>query len=212
MRRPPFIGIGTGRSGTKSLAGIIQSCANTEVTHEQYISRWYEHDPILTELHEELEAKSETVLRGEVACQLLPHVPWLRMNIDDLHVICMHRAKDAVVESHAKKIRPNLRPFDKYKNFPTDSIWTGRYPLIDAADSVQAFEFWWEMYEKMMRGVTPPVLHVNVEDLDSDAELDRIFDFLSIPKEDRAYPNTRNWSEKDWFDLKGIESDARTDF
>jgi hypothetical protein len=205
--REGFIGLGTGRCGTKSIAALIQNCKNTKVTHEQYISQWYANDDILKELVEDIKKYGEEgVLRGEVQCQLLSHVPWLRMHLPDLKIVAIHRDKTATVKSHMNNLRPMFRPFDKIKNYGPDSIWPGRYPLIDAANAEQAYEFWWEFYERLSRDIVGPVLHLDIEEVNDSAGVVKLFDFLEIPEEDRVFTEVRNWGEDAW--LKLIDSDA----
>ena len=211
--RVPWVGIGTGRCGTKSLAAIVESCKNTEVGHEtrQYISQWYSNDLCLTEWCQMAQAKAEEgVLVGEVQLYMLPHIMFLRQRIPQLKVVHLHRDKQATVNSHVQKLKPMFRPFDKAKYYRDGSPWAGRYPLIDAASSEQAYEFWWEMYEALGNTLTDPVFHINMEDLNNDDEIRQLFDFLEIPEEDRIIPEQRNWKNKDWVALKGNDVAGHT--
>lgn len=186
-----FIGIGTGRSGTSSLAHIVAACANTCVSHEGYPSDWYKVGPNIGKLVLKMRHNKSEVL-GEVSCNLLPHIQHLRGPIPDLRVVCLHRNKSDVVKSFMANVGTGLRPGDR----PT---WKGlgpaeRLPIIDAATSEQSWEFYWEYAEELMRMVKEPVLHMQMLSLNDDFSLKELFDFLDIPTKDVILTDRRIWN------------------
>ena len=206
-----FIGIGTGRCGTKSLTNIIKACKNTRVSHEHFPSNWYAPGPNIGRLiigmrsgkHPSFPTTGRSTLIGEVSCALLPHVQAIRDPVPDLRVICLHRNREDVVKSFMSWMVPsNLRPSDRVlraEKFSGTNIpdVVERFPVIDAATPEQAWGFYWEMAEKLMEAVKEPVKHVWMNSLNDDYTLESIFDFLEIPSQDRVLCDRRVWNSSE---------------
>ena len=112
--RTPFVGVGTGRCGTHSLCHILNACENVVVGHEGYHLYWYRTNEEVGRLVRFLrDGKRENVLRGNIGQANLPHIAELRSSIKDLPVVCMHRDKDATVESFVRYNGYMIRPRDK---------------------------------------------------------------------------------------------------
>jgi hypothetical protein len=182
-----------------SLRKILGECGNTSVTHESYPSEWYKAGPRIGELILKLKGSSDTLL-GDVSCGHLPHINRIRDAIPDLPVICLHRNKNEVVESFMNNMPPLLRPEDRRcrMNMLEMNGWNPdkvlRWPVIDAATSKQAWEFYWEYAEELMRMVKEPVEHVWMKSLNDDFCVNRVYDFLDIPLVDRVLPHRRKWN------------------
>ena len=203
-----FIGMGSGRCGTRSLAKLIGRCKNTYVTHEAFPSAWYKTEAPIGQLilgmkrgvHPCWPDARPGGLVGEVSCGLISHYRALREPIPDLKIVCMHRHKDEVVESFLRKTsRHSLRPCDR-PQFKSAMLSRGlpdtpeRLPIIDAATKEQSWGFYWEMCEEVMSKVKPPVKHVWMKSLNDDFTLKSIFEFLDIPIEDRVVSQRRVWN------------------
>ena len=215
--RAPFIGLGTGRCGTNSLTEILDSCERVGARHESVPTPWYEADENLGKLIMRLKrAQKEDVVAGEIACQLLPHVPALRDPIPDLKIICLHRPRAEVIRSSLENLRCLLRPVNRHRN-----EWARLYPIIDALDDEQAWGFWWDYYEAAMSKIPQPVFHMEHMDLNDDAKLRALFNFLEIPEADQVFLEHRRYgrrrfvipdefkTEKQMVDAKGPEWWAR---
>jgi hypothetical protein len=202
-RKPtPFIGVGTGRCGTTSLAEIIDACENVRCTHEAYSFAWYEIDEEVGSLIRDLRRASEAdLMLGDVGQSLISHLPELRSSIHALKVICIHRDKQGTVDSFTRYGWQKLRPGDKRrwidKCYHSDGDYRVRssraFPVIDGITADQACGFYWEMYESMMRRIRQPVLHIQMEELNDDARLNAVFEFLEIPERDRVFIEKRKF-------------------
>lgn len=183
--RPPFIVFGTGRCGTSSLYKMLSSCENVSVLREQnpYMVNWYKPDETkLQNLVQWFKKKSSKgQLSGSVARYWLPHIEWIRRQIPEVKLICMHRDKKGTVESWMRwkgGSRNRLRPGRSWK-FDV-------FPLIDAHTNQQSYEFYWEMYEEWSRSIEG-VYHVNMLDLNDKLRVEHIFEYLEIPERDRVF-------------------------
>ncbi len=187
--RAPFIVFGTGRCGTSSLFEMLRYCKNVSILREQspYRVNWYNPDKkILKDFIQWLKVDGEEV-SGSVARYWLPHVEYLREQIPELKLICLHRNK-----------KNTTRSWMRWKGKPADRLRPGRgkmydvFPKIDAHTIQQSYEFYWEMHEEWSRSIKG-VYHVNLLDLNDQEKVTAIFDYLEIPKEDRKYlSNTRH--------------------
>lgn len=189
MIATPFLGVGTGRCGTNSLAKIVGACKKTNVTHELFRIPWYEATEDLGHCIRLMrEDRQSGIIRGEVSCHMLPHIEGLRDPLGSLNVVCLHRDKYDFVESAEANLKELLRPGDQKRG-----ISGQLYPVIDAVDSRQAWEFWWEFVEATMGEITPPVFHMQMADLNKDHRLIALYDFLGIPQENRVLPEIRKY-------------------
>ena len=66
--------------------------------------------------------------------------------------------------------------------------------MIDAATPEQAWGFYWEMAEKLMSIVKPPVFHMHMKSINDDFSVKALFDFLEIPLTDRVLSDRRIWN------------------
>ena len=199
------MGVGTGRCGTTSLAKIIDYCKNTFVGHELYQLMWYEVTSELGRMIIEMRKVARSgVLCGDTSSAYLPNIGHLRDSFKDMPVVCLHRDKESTVESFMDYGLRCIRPGDKQgwvdrcmgPNVRAKA--QGCFPIIDAATHHQAFGFYWEFCEALMEKIPEPVCHLDINDLNDDAKLHMLFDFLSIPECDRLYMEERRfWTRKD---------------
>ena len=201
----PFLGIGTGRCGTKSLARIIGACKNTSIAHEcgAYACFWYQKNlKIFYYFREQVESNPDKVV-GDVAFYWLPHIAKLR-KILRLRVVCLHRDKESTVNSFLRlydtKTRLRREDCPRLGKMPTSDyyrnwIWWNRFPLIEGESPKECWEKYWDMYERESRKIKN-CYHLNLEDLNSNKELDKLFDYLRIARKDRKYIENRHHNKK----------------
>lgn len=215
--RTPFLGIGTGRCGTNSLSRIVGACSNTCVTHEKYGLFWYEITSDIGDLIRDMRASSKSgVLWGEVGQAVGPHVENIRSSVRGTKVVCLHRDKQETVQSFMDFKSYLIRPSDKrhwaerssMDNMSDRALFHKRFPLIDAWTVSQSYEFYWEVYEKLMEKIRDPVLHMNVEELNSDNRLVELFDFLEIPEVDRVFVKKRRYFTS--VDVRRLQRDPQS--
>jgi hypothetical protein len=188
-----FLGIGTGRCGTVSLARIIGGCRNTHVTHENPATRSPWERPDETALQAFIEHASwglrEGLCIGDVALYWLPHIDRIKDAFPDLRVICLRRDRTATVKSFERKCPGYtlVRPEDR----PHQPEWWDLLPTIHAPTITSAWERYYDFYYEQAARI-PGALHVELETLDDDRTVTRIFDHLEIPPADRVYTVDRH--------------------
>jgi len=202
--RTPFVGVGTGRCGTTSLCQIVQACKNVTVGHEIYQLHFYGINSELGKMIKDFRTLAKRgILCGDVSQPTIKHIGNLRASFTDMPVVCMHRDKASTVASFVEYGTHYIRPQDKKKwadgsmgnNLRANAMKC--FPLIDAISPEQAYGFYWEFYEALMEKVAPPVFHMEMDALNSDTQLSRLFDFLSIPESDRVYIEQRKfWAQE----------------
>jgi hypothetical protein len=193
-----FLGIGSGRCGTVSLARIVGGCANTLVSHENpaFRSPWDRRDEAAMEafVTHASWGQANGLCVGDVALYWLPSVERIREEFPGLRVICLRRDKRATVESLGRKCPGYtlVRPQDR-EHFPE---WWDLFPEIPAETVEDGWSRYYDHYYEQAARLDG-VLHVRTEDLHDDATLTRIFDYLQIPARDRAYPAQRHHNAAD---------------
>lgn len=196
--RQPVIGFGTGRCGTMSLAKIINACRNTNVRHEHHTFRvdWY--DPKLRKIRRMIRSFKSNgkrgILAGDIALYWLPHVEYIRKQLKDIKLICMHRNKKETVQSFLNKsnVADRLRP--NKKTGQRIILGDNMFPTLDGYDIKQSLSFYWEMYEKWSRSIKD-IYHMDVYQLNDKKVLISLFDYLEIPEKDRVFPSKTRYNE-----------------
>ena len=204
--RAPFVGIGTGRCGTTSLAYIIDGCRNVKATHERWSLLWYGVDDRVGDMIRDFRESSKNgVLVGDVGQSIGRNVGHLRASFPDLKVICLHRPRDEVIKSFHDYGWQKLRPDDKRawmdKCYETKDSFVARsikcFPVIDGYTVDQACGFYWDYYEAMMADIKHPVFHIQTDELNDDSKIHLMFDFLEIPDADRNLIHKRkHWTKE----------------
>ena len=147
--------MGTGHSGSRYLRDMIIKFG-FEVIHE--ISKKFRDGKYLEDCDWEgaanwLNEKDRRVLCG------YPYgfmIYYLRHVVGDVRVICVHRPLEQW------KVRGSSGPIDKAASYPR---------------GLTSHEHYWNIYENLMNSVTPPVLHLEMKDLNSCST--RVREFIS---------------------------------
>ena len=182
-----FVGVGTGRCGTLSLARILDGVEGVSVKHEGYhITRAKAHNGIYPIDAQRMLARfshGSTRLEGHVGALWTGFVPVLRLQFPVLPVICMHRSRDAVVES--------FMAVQTARDLPWSINIGGYTPTVDR-DYLAGH---WDWCESVMSRIKSPVIHLDVSDLNDDNKLAEVYDFLHIDEARRVYPEKRVWHQ-----------------
>jgi hypothetical protein len=184
-----FVGIGTGRCGTLSLAVIVNACKNCFVSHEneKFLMPW-DSDPKMNDLIEYLQPKNAG-LWGDVSLTHNPRIYKLRQHIPDLKVVCLHRPKKEVVDSWKRWCCGDCLTIDRNNRSTQDKTWQARFPQFDTDDPEEGWGKWWELYENMTLEISN-AFHIQTKELNSDNKLHELFNYLEIPHQDRIFvPN-----------------------
>lgn len=176
-----IIGCGMPRSGTGSLAKLLNKCKNVRVTHELQISLPFKFNRI--KLREKIkfieELKGDIV--GDVAHYYLNYIEEL---------IRYHKAKVLIMKRDKRKVMRSIKSlgWNPYiqKSVPGSEAFPFYAKNVDTAAGFHWQEYY-EQAEKWKNRFPGKVLIVDIEDLNSKEGVKKIFDFCEIPEEDRKY-------------------------
>lgn len=187
-----FLGIGTGRCGTMSLAGIVGACENARVTHEHgpYRSPWDRlDDAALDRFVADAQAASASgTIFGDVALYWLPHVEAVRARLPDLKVVCLKRDRTQTVASFLKKC-PGWSPL-REKDRACDPEWFDLFPTLPIDDLAEGWGAYWDNYYRQAE-LIPGVIHVHTGDLDDDMAATGLLNALGVPADRQRLPKLR---------------------
>lgn len=165
-----WVGVGTGRCGTQSLAKIFG------VRHEAWQPRYAM--PAL-----DVEAHWREHKESQVSAFLTWHWEVLREVQPNLHIVCLHRDEESTVQSFLRVNNGVYRGMPWFPDF--------RVPYDSAEEK-------WRRYvralEDVMLQITEPVFHLRTEQLNDDSVLCRLAEWLEIEAFDPAHlPGDRVW-------------------
>lgn len=147
-----WIGIGTGRCGTQSLASIFS------VAHEPQLHAW-------NETHRSMREFWRFRAQDQVNFSLARHIGVLREVDPQLKVVCLYRETEATVRSHLRvnRIGPNR-------------LWYPRFP--EAQTSEDAWRLYIKFVHGLMDNIQPPVYRIEMEQLNDDEMLKDLWVWL----------------------------------
>jgi hypothetical protein len=146
------IGIGTGRSGTSSLAALLDAQPGASVSHETpRVLPWEVDVGLLAQRLAELDERPGW-LRGDVAFSYLPYVPLLLAGGGDVRVVCVLRDRATTVQSYLVWVgRRNHWIAHDGTQWELDPDWDGAYPTYEIEDRAEAIGHYWDEYERTVR-------------------------------------------------------------
>lgn len=185
------IGIGTGRSGTSSLAALLDSQPGAAVTHETpRVLPWKVDAALLGRRLDELDERPGW-LRGDVAFSYLPYVPLLLDRLRDLRVVCVLRDRAATVQSYEVWVGPrNHWIAHDGTQWALDPDWDDAYPTYDVEDRTEAIGHYWDEYERTVRGLV--AAHPDrvglwwLPQAFTEDGVEEILDFVGVPQHQRV--------------------------
>jgi len=197
------IGMGSGRSGTKSLAKLLDHQDNAEVTHEYEEPLHWDLNSLHWQLFEDRiedwdEATTEqffdkfeegeiveTVVKGDVASWYLPYVEeMVREGIEwlgNVKVIALKRDRSEVIESFDEWTGQGNRWQKKGGDWPEyDNAFPTYSDDLTKRDAIG--EYYDEYYEtcEWLEDVTDFVKVFDIDVLNSEEGQQKLFDFLGI--------------------------------
>jgi hypothetical protein len=187
-----FVGCGTGRCGTTSLARLIDGCEDAVCTHERRpLLPWVFNEDLFQERVRWF-ADSTAGITGDVAYFYLPYLEKLIDVFPDLKVVYLERNRQAVIDSFMWKTPWQNRWFNHDGNeWVKDDVWDPTFPKYTITDKAQAIGAYWDDYRKSVmrfaRRFPAKVLSVQMEELNTSGGQRRILGFLGIPEESRRY-------------------------
>ncbi len=176
-----IIGCGMVRSGTGSLAKILDGCRGLNIKHEHET-----HLPFKPDL-EKFEKKFQLLkeipsLGGEVAHYNLYYVDQFMEKDPTIKFVCVKRSFELVLKS----IMANLS-FNPYR-----SLEEGHeaFPKLDVEfeDAIKMhYDWYYNKAQELTNKYPNNFLIFRINEFSTSYGLGRLFDYLKIPKEDRVY-------------------------
>ncbi len=203
-----IFGISTGRSGTGTLAKLLDKQKGISCSHEGQFIPW---DRDIIAFYQSLigmtqKEEVDTIRVGNVAFYWKNYLPEIFRDLLDPKVIVLKRAKEKVVESFSSMYRdknhwstPGGRNWDGRD--PQDVPLTLMFPKYDLSKKDAIGQYWEEYYndgaiDYYLDKFPQNIMVIRSEDLwaGKDAQK-RIFEFLDIPEADMVF-DTSIWMHK----------------
>lgn len=146
VQKKIFIGLGTGRCGTTSLAHVLNNPGGCQITHESEAIRtgmtWAFREEGAAKALQELESRGRPV-SGDVAFYYLPYVEWMALKRPDATFVCLKRDRSETVESYMRKTEER-----DHWTILCDMAdpWDRLYPKFNTRDKREALGMYWDMY------------------------------------------------------------------
>jgi len=223
-----FVGCGTGRCGTTSLAELIRGCENAVCKHERRpLLPWAFNEELFQERVRWF-SDSATSILGDVAYFYLPYLEQFMRVFPHLRIICLERERQAVIDSFMWKTQWRNRWYNHDGTaWVKDDVWDVTFPKYGIADKPKAIGAYWDEYRKRIRLVAqnyPANVRIfGIEVLNTMQGQKTIFDFLDIPEKYRRYQKRlrhnmreiggRPWSKEEafrWFELVSLAAEDIT--
>lgn len=189
-----FIGCGTGRSGTVSLARLITRCRGFYCTHEALpLLSWEKNESIYQKKLEIIEHAGLDI--GDVHSAYLPYLEKFIKDIPDIRIVCTLRDTDKVVRSFENKIGPQINHWLDHKGedgWIVNKKWDPTFPKYEITDRHRAIEQYVTDYKEEINRLCEKypknILIIDISDLSAKAGQRKIFKFIGIKPWDRYYP------------------------
>ena len=197
-----IIGLGSGRSGTVSLAHLLNSQPNSYFIHEGFFRENPKHvlrmygdllpwniDALkLDTFLDKLEIKSgDSRMYGCVASYFLPYVEIIHKKVPSAVFICLKRDKEETIQSF--KLKSGKNHWSQNADVGS-SIWDMIHPKYDTQDIDEALgNYWDEYYAKASQLAQKYPEHFKVFPIDvlnTEAGLNELLDFAQFPKDNRT--------------------------
>lgn len=196
------VGLGSGRSGTTSLAKFLDAQPNAYVVHEGgYTTRFFRHVvgeflpwevdiAALERWHHGLSERAKgAALYGDVGASFLPYVPHILEHWPQTKFVCLKRDRQAVIESFMH-ITPGVNSWSKNSSVAgVPDFWDAMHPDMQEDDKEKAIGKYWDMYYEKAAAYAQRYPHAfavyELEVMNTRSGRDRILDFIGMPPEHR---------------------------
>lgn len=197
MSRTFVLGIGSGRCGTFSLAGVLSQQPETSVSHEERpLLPWAKPEgvPGIRERMERIRNTRKERVVGDVASFYLPYVEEAIQLDSDIRVVCLKRPRHEVVASFCKWVDAvHPLPTNHWTQDPPpgwyhDADWTRIFPQYETEDREEGIgRYWDEYYEKvddLMRRYPEHIRQFDTDEaLNTEEGVRSLLTFIGIPEE-----------------------------
>ena len=182
-----IIGIGTGRCGSASLAGILNMQMGAQITHESKPRPPWNAD------HAMLSFKLETILNregkwvGDIGMYYLPYVREIIAMHPSVRVIYLERDEDQVVRSFLVKTeKRNHWMYHDGLEYRIDDVWDPLFPKFKAENKEEALKAYVSSYRQAARAVIAEyperVFFLKTEELTDPKRITELLRFIGVPE------------------------------
>ncbi len=181
-----IFGLGSGRSGTDSLARLLDSQPGFTVSHEITGGpAWQFNHGYLEILLSRLHTK-ETPVVGDVAYHLLPYVEALLERLHDARFVCLKRDKEKTVASFRDKLTDRGTPW--HMGIWKGDCWEGAYITPEVENFEELISIYWENYyahAQMLQAKYPDRFRIwPLEALNAEDSQREILQFVGVPDDE----------------------------
>lgn len=196
------IGLGTGRSGTSSLARFLDAQHDSYFVHESAYNQksllrytagkylpWDTDGVRFNEWYQGLfQASGNTTYFGDVCASLLTYVPIILEREPSARFVCIKRNKKDTVDSFLA-MTSGINYWDENNTFKEVDFWGRMFPTIAATSKREAIEKYWDLYystaEKLQIQYPNSIRIFAIESLNSKEGRQEILDFIGYPEGNR---------------------------
>lgn len=166
-----IVGLGTGRCGTRSLAGLLQHQAGISVSHERHPPlAWSGDDPM-----KHFRGIPPERNFSDIGFYYLPYVEELREQIDDIRFICLQREREATITSFCGA--PN-RDDDWFKD--GGKGWSKSFPNYDCEFEEAVGRYYDDYYARAEELAGRDFRIFPTETLNSPSGIEEVLDFCRV--------------------------------
>lgn len=154
------LGIGSGRSGSLSLAVLLNRHPRAAISHElrpivagDTLGRRTLNPPAWSAPFQQVEPLVDQMLTrtgpvvGDVASYWLPHVEEVLARLPDTRVVCLRRARDETVDSFMRRSGDKNHWMEHDgSNWRHEPVWDPCFPKYQATSKREAIGMYWDDY------------------------------------------------------------------
>jgi len=169
-----IIGLGTGRCGSTSLAGLLRKQPGTEADHQTHRLRWQGEVAHAILAVTELRSR-DCAVAANVCFSWLPYVQVIAERFPEARFLCMQRNREGYIDSWLES-QPGRNPWQEtlYDTFDL------AYPQFGIADTALAAGFYWDLYDAVARhfaAILPTFRIFRMDALNSEAGQEEMLRF-----------------------------------
>jgi hypothetical protein len=197
------IGLGTGRSGTVSLAMFLDAQKNAYFVHEgaynyqsglrfsagKYLPWVQDREKFETWYRDLKNASGSTEYYGDVCASLLSYVPLIIEKNPRTLFVCIKRNKHDTVESFMSMTK-GINYWDRNNQLRKIDFWGKLFPVIDGKTKRESIELYWDYYYETVELLETSYPHAiktfSLESLNTNEGQNAILEFIGYPVSSRV--------------------------